>query len=104
MELVVAVNKVASLLPTHEKYELASQLRRASVSVPANIAEGNRRWHRKHPLLPQNTGLPIPAPRSPPPIPPNTGSTLPHTHRFSGPAKTASFSWCTLSHRDRIRR
>ena len=33
--------------PSEEKYELASQLKSALVSVPANIAEGCRRQHTK---------------------------------------------------------
>ena len=28
-------------------YSLVDQLRRASMSIPANIAEGNGRWHKK---------------------------------------------------------
>src|SRR5690554_1695312 len=33
--------------PSEEKYEIVPQLRRASVSVPANIAEGCEREHTK---------------------------------------------------------
>jgi four helix bundle protein len=40
MQLLVEAYRVAAKLPDIERYGLASQLRRASVSVAANIAEG----------------------------------------------------------------
>ena len=46
MDLVVESYELSRRLPSHERYGLASQLRRAAVSIPANIAEGNGRMHR----------------------------------------------------------
>jgi four helix bundle protein len=39
-ELVLLVYKLTASFPTSELFGMASQLRRASASVPANIAEG----------------------------------------------------------------
>ncbi len=39
-ELTLLVYKLSESFPKHEMYGLTSQLRRASASVPANIAEG----------------------------------------------------------------
>ena len=39
-ELVLAVYRFTELFPEREKYGLAHQMRRAAVSIPANIAEG----------------------------------------------------------------
>ena len=40
LDALVKIHRIVATFPTFEKYELASQLRRASKSVPANIAEG----------------------------------------------------------------
>ena len=41
MELVVAVYKVSKAFPKAELYGLTSQMQRAVVSIPSNIAEGH---------------------------------------------------------------
>ncbi len=47
MQLAREVYQITEGMPKHEIYGLTSQIRRASVSVPANIAEGYGRNHRK---------------------------------------------------------
>ena len=41
--LVLAIYKLTAAFPKQETYGLALQMRRAAVSVPANVAEGFRR-------------------------------------------------------------
>ncbi|MCI0680900.1 MAG: four helix bundle protein [Gemmataceae bacterium] len=40
-----SVYRILTQLPPEEKYCLASQMRRAALSVSNNVAEGHGRWH-----------------------------------------------------------
>lgn len=46
-ELVLEVYKITKRFPVEEQYGLISQIRRSVISIPANIAEGYSRRHRK---------------------------------------------------------
>lgn len=41
MDLVVQIYRIAEQLPKDERYGLISQIQRAAVSIPSNIAEGH---------------------------------------------------------------
>ncbi|MDO8617398.1 MAG: four helix bundle protein [Candidatus Uhrbacteria bacterium] len=47
IDLVVAVYQLTDGFPREEIYGLTSQMRRAAVSIPSNIAEGKLRGHQK---------------------------------------------------------
>jgi|SRR5581483_8951 len=47
MELVSLVYAFTKKFPLEEMYGLSMQMRRSSISIPSNIAEGSRRGSRK---------------------------------------------------------
>lgn len=47
MDLVTQVYKITDSFPREDRYSLTSQIRRAGVSIPSNIAEGAARQTKK---------------------------------------------------------
>jgi four helix bundle protein len=47
MDLVAEIYVLAKLLPNEEMYSLSDQIKRAAVSIPSNIAEGQERGTAK---------------------------------------------------------
>ena len=46
-QLSLEIYRVTNNFPKEEIYGIVSQMRRAAISIPCNIAEGYRRGHRK---------------------------------------------------------
>lgn len=47
MQLAEDVYRITKRLPASELYALSDQMKRCAVSVPSNIAEGQKRLHRQ---------------------------------------------------------
>ena len=47
VDLVIMVYALTEKFPSTERYQISSQMQRAAVSIPSNIAEGSRRSSRK---------------------------------------------------------
>lgn len=47
VDLCVLIYKITETFPKSELYSLTNQIRRSSVSIPSNIAEGSMRGHNE---------------------------------------------------------
>ncbi len=47
IEFVIEIYRITGLFPQEEKFGLVSQMRRCSVSIPSNVAEGFGRKNKK---------------------------------------------------------
>ncbi len=47
MDLVIEIYRIVKCFPKEETYALSDQMRRAAVSIPSNIAEGQQRQTTK---------------------------------------------------------
>ncbi|AFN75906.1 ribosomal protein S23 [Melioribacter roseus P3M-2] len=47
MQLVTEVYKLTTAFPKEEMYGMVSQMRKAAISIPSNIAEGSARRHSR---------------------------------------------------------
>lgn len=47
MDLVIEIYRATDRLPSQERYGLIDQIRRATISIPSNIAEGTARHTKK---------------------------------------------------------
>ncbi|MBU0486280.1 MAG: four helix bundle protein [Proteobacteria bacterium] len=47
VNLVKMIYEITEMFPKEEVYGLTSQMRRAAISIPSNVAEGFKRFHNK---------------------------------------------------------